>query len=83
MAAHSVDPKSSTVNLVFPVEGVGELIVFESYVLLGTAHEEISGREVFLFDADGARSGRSIRKPAPRKTGCMILTGQSKRRSHS
>jgi hypothetical protein len=54
MAAHSVDPKSYTVNSVLPVEGVGELIGFESYVLPGTVHEEISGREVFLFSADGA-----------------------------
>jgi hypothetical protein len=53
MAAHHVDLKSYTVNLVFAVEGVGELIVFESYFLPGTVHEEISGREVFLFNADG------------------------------
>lgn len=52
--AHRVDRKSSTANLVFPVEGTGELIVFESYSLPGLMHEEISGREVFLFNADGA-----------------------------
>ena len=48
MAALRVDRKFYRANLVFPVEGTGDLIVFESSV-----HKEISGREVFLFGADG------------------------------
>lgn len=36
-----------------PVEGIGELVVFESYPRAGVEHREILGREVFLFSAVG------------------------------